>query len=85
MEVFKSQVIYYYRLMIICEVSARKYPCRVQVITENFLHRLRNSTKTSVTMDDISAEIFTPDVQITKKDKKVHKRYCLYLYYITFV
>jgi hypothetical protein len=45
MEVFKSQVVYSFRSMIICQVSARKYQCRVQVITDSFLQRLRNSIK----------------------------------------
>jgi hypothetical protein len=61
---------YNYRLMIICQISARKYPCRVQVITESFLQKLRNSAKTSVTMDDLSAEIYTHDVQIKKAGKE---------------
>jgi LEA14-like dessication related protein len=77
MEGFKSQVMYNYRLMIICQISAKKYPCRVQVITESFLQKLQNSAKTSVTMDDLSAEIYTHDVQIKKAG--------LYLYYIAFV
>jgi len=36
-------------------------------------------------MDDISAEIYAHDVQITKQETKVHKRYCLYFYYMAFV
>ena len=59
MVVFKSQAIYNFRSMIICQVSARKYQCRVQVITDSFLQRLENSTKTSVTIDDLSGEIYT--------------------------
>jgi hypothetical protein len=60
--------------MIIYQVSASKYQCRVQVITESFLQRLRNSTKTSVTMDDLSAEIYTHDAQITKQERKAHQK-----------
>lgn len=85
MDVFKSQVTCNYRSLIISQVSARKYQCRVQVITDSFLQRLRNSTKTSVTMDDLSTEIYTHDVQITKQERKVHKRYYLYFSYMAFV
>jgi hypothetical protein len=36
-------------------------------------------------MDDLSAEIYTHDFQITKEEKKVHKKYCRYFYYIAFM
>jgi len=36
-------------------------------------------------MDDLSTEIYTHDVQITKQERKVHKRYYLYFSYMAFV
>jgi len=36
-------------------------------------------------MDDLSAEIYTYDVQITNQERKVHKSYCLYFYCMAFV
>jgi hypothetical protein len=39
-------------------------------INDVFLQRLRNSTKTSVTMNDLSTEIYTHNVQITKQERK---------------
>jgi hypothetical protein len=36
-------------------------------------------------MDDLSADIYAHDVQITKQESRVSKKYCLYFYYIAFV